>query len=140
MQRLNLSDWKILITDDEPDNLSLLQDILMFFDAKVTSATSGQGAIELTDQQSFTLALLDVQMPKVTGWDVIRHIRESERPETRNMLVIAVTALAMKGDRERILSAGFDGYISKPIDTTNFIQTIQQIVQAHNAPNAVPKS
>lgn len=132
MQRINLSNWKILIADDEPDNLSLLQDILTFFDASVTSATSGQIAIDFIDHQPFTLALLDVQMPKVTGWDVIRHIRESSRTEIKGMLVIAVTALAMKGDRERILDAGFDGYISKPIDTSNFIQTIQQIVQSRN--------
>jgi CheY-like chemotaxis protein len=131
MSKIDFSTWKILAVDDEPDNLSLLGDILNFSDAEVVTARSGEQAIALLDQQTFSLALIDIQMPGVSGWDVIQHIRNSEREELRKMLVIAVTAFAMLGDKERVLAAGFDGYMSKPIDAETFMLRIEAIVQEH---------
>src|SRR5436190_3221252 len=131
MSQIDFSTWKILAVDDEPDNLSLLVDILTFSDAQVVTARSGEQAIALLDQQPFSLALIDLQMPRVSGWDVIQHIRNSERADLRKMLVIAVTAVAMLGDKERVLAAGFDGYISKPIEVETFMARIEAIVQTH---------
>src|SRR4051812_23899844 len=103
MMSLNLADWKILVADDEPDNLSLLQDILSFFDTTVVLASSGEAAIAHLKEQTFTLALLDIQMPRASGLDVLREIRSHANPAVQKMLVIAVTAIAMPGDRERLL-------------------------------------
>jgi CheY-like chemotaxis protein len=134
MSPLNVADWTVLLVDDEPDNLSVLELLLTFYDARVASARSGQEALKLLAERPFTLALVDIQMPGVSGWDVIKYIREN--PAARTMLVIAVTAYAMAGDRERVLSAGFDGYIAKPIDVTTFMQTIQETVEARRVPEA----
>jgi CheY-like chemotaxis protein len=138
MLSLNLADWKILVADDEPDNLSLLQDILSFFDTTVVLAASGEEAITHVKEQTFTLALLDIQMPKVSGLDVLKAIRSHENPVMQKMLVIAVTAIAMPGDKERLLEAGFNGYISKPIEVTTFMDTIRAVVQ-EQAANVIPK-
>src|SRR5215468_9981071 len=102
MSPIDFSAWTILAVDDEPDNLSLLVDVLSFSDAHVVMAQSGERAIELLSQQRFSLALLDLQMPNISGWDVIQFIRSSQNDDLRNMIVIAVTAVAMFGDRERV--------------------------------------
>jgi CheY-like chemotaxis protein len=104
--------------------------LFTFYDVHVTSIGSGAEALRLLSERRFSLALLDIQMPNITGWDLIKSIRESQNPLTRSMIVIAVTAYAMAGDRERILDAGFDGYIAKPIDVTDFMQTIQITVES----------
>ncbi len=129
----NVSDWNVLLVDDEPDNLSVLELLLTFYDARVTSVRSGQEALQLLGEQPFTLALIDIQMPKISGWDIIKHIRASDNPRIRAMLAIAVTAYAMAGDRERVLAAGFDGYVAKPIDVTTFMQALQETIEARSA-------
>ena len=67
-------------------------------------------------------------MPRISGWDIVKRIRSDENPQIRCMNVIAVTALAMAGDEDRIIRSGFDGYIVKPIDAPTFAQTIQTIL------------
>ena len=69
----------------------------------------------------------------LSGWDVLNHVRGSHRPELSQMLVVAITAYAMRGDRERVLQAGFDGYISKPIEIDAFMKTLQAIVEDYQA-------
>lgn len=138
MPTLNVSDWNVLLVDDEPDNLSVLELLLTFHDAHVTSVRSGQEALQLLGEQPFTLALVDIQMPKVSGWDIIKYIRASANPAVRTMLAIAVTANAMAGDREQVLDAGFDGYVAKPIDVAPFMQTLRETVEARSAQNAQP--
>jgi len=140
MSPLNVADWNVLLVDDEPDNLSVLELLLTFYDAHVSSARSGQEAIKLLDERAFTLALIDIQMPLVSGWDVIKHIRDSEDPAVRSMLCIAVTAYAMTGDRERVLEAGYDGYVPKPIDVTTFMQSLQETVEARQAAKQAPNA
>jgi CheY-like chemotaxis protein len=135
MSPLNVANWNVLLVDDEPDNLSVLELLLTFYDAHVSSVRSGQEAIKLLDERAFTLALIDIQMPLVSGWDVIKHIRESENPAVRSMLCIAVTAYAMTGDRERVLQAGFDGYVPKPLDVATFMQSLQETVEARQTAN-----
>jgi CheY-like chemotaxis protein len=128
---VNTADWKVLVVDDEPDNLGVVNDLLAFYDVTVVSSTSGDQAIVLLDSETFTMALIDIQMPYVSGWDVIKHIREHKRPELRQMLAVGVTAYAMRGDREKVIAAGFDSYISKPIDIDNFMQMLKDIVETY---------
>src|SRR5258708_38156760 len=134
MSQLNISDWNILVVDDEPDNLNLLEDILSFYDARVVSSCSGEEAVKLLDSQTFALALIDIQMPNVSGWDMIKHIRSSDKSEMRALVVIGVTAHAMPGDRERVLNAGFDGYMSKPIEAETFMDSVMDIVRSRQTP------
>lgn len=125
---IDLTTSKILLVDDEPDNLLLLQTIFNFHDIEPVCVGSGHDAMMLLTSRTFDLALVDIQMPKITGWDILKSVRDSVTPAQRNMIVIAVTALAMDGDRERVIRAGFDGYISKPVETVQFLPTVQNIV------------
>ncbi len=135
---VDLKTLKILLADDEPDNLLLLETILNFHDIEPLCAASGQKAIALLAEQKFDVALVDIQMPKVTGWDIAKAIHAN--PAQRDMILIAVTALAMGGDQERVLRAGFHGYISKPVETAQFFQTVQNIVNGTLALRAERKA
>lgn len=130
MTTLNISGWDVLIVDDEPDNLTFLEVLLDFFDAKVTTANSGEQARDLLLGHAYQLALLDLQMPKVSGWDLVRQVRASQDTAIHAMPLIAVTALAMPGDKERVLASGFDGYITKPVEVTTFMQTVLAVLES----------
>src|SRR5438105_3591957 len=119
------STWKILLVDDDEGNRTAIGFILDFFDSQVTEVASGQEALNLLKQApNFNLSLLDIQMATVSGWQVLDEIRKHPERAIRDMPVIAVTALAMRGDRERILAAGFDGYLVKPYDPHTLRQDI----------------
>lgn len=140
---IDLTNWEILIVDDEPDNLTVLDTLLNFFDARVTSAGSGEEALELLKTRTFKLGLFDIQMPKVSGWDLVKWVRGSEKQETRDTCLIAVTALAMPGDEERVLQAGFDGYVAKPIDAAVFMDSVQAVLarpKGEGQPSQEPKA
>ena len=92
----------------------------------------------MLSEQSFTLALIDIQMPGISGWDIIKFIRGNEDAKLQSMLSIAVTAYAMAGDRERVLNAGFDGYVAKPIDVTTFMQTLQETIAIRSGQGTPP--
>jgi len=127
---ISLKDWDVLAVDDERDNLRLLEDILAFCDARVTCASSGKEALDKIAANRYGLILQDLQMPTINGWDVIRFIREHTDPAVKSQIVIAVTAAAMPGDKERTPAAGFDGYIAKPIDALEFLTTIEAILES----------
>lgn len=133
------STWDVLLVDDEADNLTVLELLLEFNGVRVTAVRSGQEAIDLCRQRTFTLVLMDIQMPLVSGWDVIKQIRESENPAIRSTLVIAVTAHAMHGDRERVMTAGFDGYISKPVNVSILMANLKVAIQRHCTKTAAPE-
>jgi CheY-like chemotaxis protein len=115
----------VLCVDDEVDNLRVLRYTLKYCGISSRSAQSGDEALHLLNAERFDLILLDLQMPTISGWNVIRWIRANESQSIRNLPVVAVTAHAMVGDRERVLAAGFDGYVSKPIDPPTFLQTLR---------------
>lgn len=124
-------DWNILLVDDEPDNLRVLEMVLGYHGSTVTSLKSGQAALEAMRQNVYDLALLDIRMPVLSGYDVLRHIRELPNPDQSDMVLIAITAHAMAGDRERMIAAGFNGYISKPVDVPTIMETIRKIVEEY---------
>jgi CheY-like chemotaxis protein len=128
---LDLTGWEFLAVDDEPDNLTLLEIVLNFHNVRVTTASSGEEGLARISQKPFKVALVDIQMPRVSGWDVIKTIRAHAEPHVSACVVIAVTAYAMIGDRERVLEAGFDGYISKPIDAATFMDSVKAILAQH---------
>ena len=110
----DISKWKVLVVDDEPDNVGVIQLVLEFQDATVWTASSAAECLDLLEREQPTLILVDIQMPDISGVELLRRIRE--RTHWRDIPTIAVTAYSMQGDRERILSEGFDGYMSKPIN------------------------
>jgi two-component system, cell cycle response regulator DivK len=129
MLTLNAADWQVLVVDDEPDNLLLLEVALSFEGATVTCVRSGQAALALLSEQTFDLGLLDIRMPHMSGWDLIKEIRAHPKAEVNRMFLIAATAHALEGDKDRVMLAGFNGYISKPLEITNLIQVIRNFVQ-----------
>lgn len=113
---------RILVVDDNPANLELMLYLLRAFGYDPTSATGAETALAAA-RAGVDLILTDIRMPDVDGFEFVRRVRAT--PELRGIVIVAVTALAMVGDRERVLGAGFDGYISKPIDPERFVRQIE---------------
>lgn len=102
----------ILVVDDNEANLRLINAVLKTRGYELLEATSGEAALEVLASQQPSLVLMDVQMPGLSGIDVAREIRAM--PALAELPLIAITAMAMKGDREEILAAGFNDYLAKP--------------------------
>jgi len=115
---------KILVIDDDARNIFALTSLLENQDMEVTSATSGRRAIEiLREMPELSLLLIDIMMPDMDGYETIREIRKI--PELRNLPILALTAKAMKGDREKCLDAGASDYIAKPVDTAQLLSLMR---------------
>ena len=127
---IEMSQWNVLIIDDEPDNIGVVEFIFGFYKVQMKSTTSGTDGLEMLRQQLPTLLLLDVQMPGMSGWDVLGEIRKDEK--LKGLVVIALTAHAMAGDKEKALEAGFDGYMTKPISPATFIDDIKAVLEMRN--------
>ena len=117
---------KILVVEDSPDNMKLFRTILALKGHEVAGLPGGEGLLEAIEQNSPDLVLMDIQLPGKDGFALLQEIRKSPSSGVR---VIALTAHAMSGDRERALDAGFDGYITKPIDIRNFPEQVQRALK-----------
>jgi len=117
---------KILLVEDNEKNMKLLRDVLTAKGYLVLEATSGEEAVELTLADEPQLVLMDVQLPGIDGVEALRRVRAD--PRTTGVPVLALTAQAMDGDRERFLAAGFDGYLSKPVDIVELLATVAAYV------------
>lgn len=105
---------RILIVEDNEKNIKLLRDVLAVHGYRTIEARSGEEAIAIARAERPQLVLMDIQLPRMDGVTALRALREL--PETAAVPVLAVTAFAMKHDRERLLAAGFDDYVEKPVD------------------------
>jgi two-component system, cell cycle response regulator DivK len=117
----------ILLVEDNEKNMKLLRDVLTAKGYRVREATSGEEAVELARVEEPRLVLMDVQLPGIDGVEALRRVRADAR--TARIPVLALTAQAMAGDRERFLAAGFDGYLSKPIDIGELLATVAAYVR-----------
>lgn len=115
---------QILVVEDNEKNMKLVRDVLLAKGYRTLEAATGGLAVELAAEHSPDLVLMDIQLPDVDGVQVLGRLRADER--TAGIPVLAVTAQAMHGDRERFLAAGFDGYVSKPLNIREFIGTVRQ--------------
>jgi two-component system, cell cycle response regulator DivK len=104
---------RILVVEDNALNLKLIRDVLQFAGYEVVEATTGEEGIELAIEDDPDLILMDLQLPGIDGSEALRSIRSD--PRTSAIPVVAVSAFAMKADRERAFRDGFDGYLEKPI-------------------------
>lgn len=120
---------RILVVEDNPTNLDLMVYLLKACGCSPQEARDGVECLEVLERESPDLVLLDVHLPRMDGYETIRRIRSD--PRLRLIPVLAVTALAMVGDRERLLAAGFDGYISKPIDPEHFASHLEPFFESH---------
>jgi two-component system cell cycle response regulator DivK len=127
---------RILVVEDNSLNRLLVHDILELRGHAVVEAATVDEARALLEHERLDLLLLDVQIPGGGGEAVIREVRQ--RADLAHLPIIAVTSLAMPGDRERLLSIGFQGYLSKPIDTRTFGAAIESYLKS--AESAVPEA
>ncbi|SRR6266481_1741190 len=116
---------KILIAEDNPVNMELLREILAETHYQIIEAEDGHQALMKIEEFSPSLVLLDVNMPVMDGLAVIRNLRKN--PRFSQLPAIALTAYAMKDDRDRIIAAGFDSYVSKPVDALALLQEIERL-------------
>jgi CheY-like chemotaxis protein len=124
------SSWNVLIVDDEPDNLNLVADLLEFSGAKVIRAQNGQQALSLFEHDKPNIILLDLAMPDLDGWAVQEQLRA--RPDAQYVPIIALTALAMPDDADRVRAAGFDGYVTKPFRIKTLMDALNACVKQFN--------
>ena len=116
----------ILIVEDSPDNMKLFRTLLTLRKHSVVPLTSGEGLLPTIEQSQPSLVLMDIQLPGKDGYGLLEEIRQSPH---RALRVVALTAHAMSGDRERALDAGFDGYITKPIDIRSFPEQVARALE-----------
>lgn len=117
----------IIIVDDNPASRELIRELLGTDEYRIVEAANGREALALIAASYPDLVLLDIQLPELDGYSVIRHLRQD--PRFRRLPVVAVSAYAMQGDREKALAAGFDAYITKPIDTYRLEEQVQELLQ-----------
>ncbi len=115
-----------LIVEDNALNLKLMRDLLEAADIATWQTRDGSRALKLVREHRPDIILMDIQLPDVSGLEVTRQIKADA--ELRHIPIIAVTALALRGDEERVLEAGCDAYISKPISVANFLEEIEKFL------------
>ena len=116
----------ILIVEDNEKNRRLVRDVLQFKGYQTIETETGEEGVELARSRRPALVLMDIQLPGIDGITALRQLRDD--PTTRAIRVMAVTASAMTQDRQKILSAGFDGYQSKPINVKAFLEAVQELL------------
>ena len=122
---------RILIIEDNPTNLELMSYLLKAFGHEVLTAMDGAEGIAAVRRSTVELILCDVQLPKLDGFGVVAHLKS--QPALHSIPIVAVTALAMVGDRDKLLAAGFDGYLSKPIDPETFVSAVVAFLSSERA-------
>ena len=116
------SQLSVLVIEDNPQNLKLVSALLSLRDLDARYASTAAEGLEMARASAPGVILLDIQLPDADGVEVLKSLRSD--PTTAEVPVIAVTASAMRGDRERFLDEGFDGYLAKPIDARTFVDSV----------------
>ena len=115
---------QVLVVEDNRTSMKLFRDVLLATGYRPLEATTGSRALELAIEQGPALVLMDIQLPDLDGIAALGRLRADER--TASIPVLALTAQAMHGDRERLLAAGFDGYVSKPVNIEELLDTVRR--------------
>ncbi|MEO8207190.1 MAG: response regulator [Chthoniobacterales bacterium] len=121
---------RILVVDDNPINMKLASDLLQFEGYHILKAPDAENALEIIAREPVDLILMDIGLPGMDGLALTRVLKAD--PESRHIIIIALTAYAMKGDDQKAYDAGCDGYIIKPIDTRKFPQQVANFLSANN--------
>ena len=115
---------QVLVVEDNERNMKLFRDVLQASGFRTLEAPTGERAVELVFEHRPDLVLMDIQLPDIDGIEALHRVRADER--FASVPVLALTAQAMDGDRERFLAAGFDGCLSKPVDIADFVATVKR--------------
>ncbi|MFC1966043.1 response regulator [Chloroflexota bacterium] len=124
---------KILIVEDNPQNMRLIEMTLRTGGYALLKATDGEEALDLATREQPDLIIMDMQLPKISGIEVAKRLRQF--PAFNHVPIIALTAYAMKGDREKFIEAGCDAYVSKPINTRELPEMVAKILQQRQKNN-----
>ena len=117
----------ILIVEDNDKNRKLVRDVLTFKGYEVIETETGEEGVRLAQERRPSLVLMDIRLPGIDGVEALRRLRAEGT--TRGIPVMALTASVMTEDRQKILEAGFDGYQSKPINVTDFVAAVAQLLE-----------
>ena len=117
----------ILIVEDDPRNLKLIRDLLQIRGYTTLEATDGKQGVDMARAKMPDLILMDIQMPVMDGFEATSILKAD--PVTKSITIVALTAFAMQGDREKCMEAGFNDYITKPLDTRAFMTKIKEYLE-----------
>jgi two-component system cell cycle response regulator DivK len=117
----------ILIVEDNDKNRKLVRDVLTFKGYEVIESETGEEGLRLAQERCPSLVLMDIRLPGIDGVEALRRLRAEET--TRGIPVMAMTASVMSEDRQKIMAAGFDGYQTKPINVTDFVAAVAQLLE-----------
>ena len=117
---------KVLIVEDNELNVKLFRDLLNVHGYETVQTRDGHMALSMVREHKPDLVLMDIQLPQISGLDIIKEIKADE--ELKNIPVVAVTAFAMKGDEDKIREGGCEAYISKPISVPSFLETVRNFL------------
>ncbi|MEP7285315.1 MAG: response regulator [Chloroflexota bacterium] len=126
LSRKILQGWNVLAIDDEPDSLEVIALVLTYYGANVIRASNGQEGLDAVKVQRPKLIISDISMPIADGWMLIYELRKNRA--TMDIPVIALTAHAMAGDRERAIAAGFHNYLTKPLTPATFLSDLLRLL------------
>lgn len=115
---------RILIVEDHPASLEMMDYLLRAMGYETLLAKDGPTALEVAAREHFDLVVCDLQLPEMSGYEIAEHFKND--PRLREIPLIAVTAFSMVGDKEKVLSARFEGYYAKPIDPERFVAQMEQ--------------
>jgi two-component system, cell cycle response regulator DivK len=115
---------RVLVVEDNEKSLKLFRDVLQATGYSTVEARTGEDAVALARLQTPTVVLMDIQLPGIDGVEALARLRADER--TASIPVLALTAQAMHGDRDRFLDAGFDGYLAKPVDLVELLRSVEE--------------
>jgi CheY-like chemotaxis protein len=121
-----LKNWKVLVVDDEPDSLEVAKTLLEMYGAQVESASNGMAGLQHARNLTPDFIICDLSMPEMNGWEMVRELKKDRA--TAEIPVIALTAHAMEGDRQRAIAAGFHNYLSKPLNPYNFVNDLLNLL------------
>jgi CheY-like chemotaxis protein len=128
MSNADVTNWTVLVVDDEPDNIGVVEIILNFHGAKIHTAANGKEGLACLETINPTVILMDLSMPEMDGWEMFKRVRQNAA--TKHIPVIALTAHALPDDVTRIEAAGFDAYILKPLRLATFLLEIRKCLEA----------
>jgi len=115
---------QVVVVEDNERNMKLFREVLESSGYRTLEAETGERAVALTAEHRPDLVLMDIHLPDIDGVEALRRLRADER--TASVPVLALTAQAMEGDRERFLAAGFDGYLSKPVNIADLLDAVRR--------------
>ena len=123
---MSISDWKILVVEDEHDSMELVQGLLSYYGIESMGATSGEEALNVLDSVNPTLIILDLALPGIDGWSLLEQIKNDDR--LGSTPCVAITAYHTAELAQKAIEAGFSAYFPKPLDATSFVRELEGLI------------